>query len=321
MNYFPVFLDGKTINATIIGGGDVAARKIELLLKSTRSIVIISPRLNATVERLINLNQLTWHKREFLPEDIEATNLVISATDNAEVNKQVSTIAKQKNILVNIVDQPELCTYITPAIVDRSPMIVAISSSGSSPVLVRMLREQIEKILPDQYGRLADFCFKFRDHVKARVKGVRNRRIFWERILRGIIGENVLQGKHEQAEQQLIVNLKKEVLPPKGDIVFIHTGDGNPEHLTLLAHRELQFTDAVFYDQEVNHDLLEYVRRDAEKYPQTIPSTISLNYQHAIELAEQGFKVIYLLSGNIPLPQNQALNESSIGKKHLYSGS
>lgn len=321
MDYFPVFLDGSTIKATIIGGGDVAARKIELLLKTTQSITIISPELNATVERLVNLHELTWHKRKLVVEDIENTNLVISATNDPKVNEQVSEIAKQKNILVNIVDQPELCTYITPAIIDRSPMIVAISSSGSSPVLVRMLREQIEKTLPDQYGRLADFCYKFREHVKARVKGVRNRRVFWERILRSAIGDDILQGKHARAEQQLIVNLKKEVLPPQGDIVFIHTGEGNPDHLTLLAHRELQFSDAVFYDKSVNEELLEYVRRDAEKYPQDISSTISLNYQHAIELAEQGFKVIYLLSGNESLPQNQALNHSSIGKKYLHSGS
>ncbi len=321
MNYFPVFLDSKRIRALIIGGGDVAARKIELLLKSTQSITIVSPETNVTVERLIKVHGLTWHERTFEDHDIGDANVVISATNDMAVNQHVSELALAKNILVNVVDQPELCSYITPAIVDRNPMIVAISSSGSSPVLVRMLREQIDKILPAQYGKLADFCFKFRDHVKARVKGVRNRRLFWEDILRGNIGQSILSGHTEKAEQQLIVNLKQEIPPPKGDIVFIHSPSGDPEHLTLAAHRQLQFADAVFYDQDVDTALLEYVRRDAEKYPQSISSTIMVNFQHAIELAEKGFKVIYFLADNQPLPKNQALADSVINTTTLFSGS
>ena len=320
MKYFPVFLDGTRIKALIIGGGDVAARKLELLLKTTDQIDIVSPEVCSTVERLINTHQLTWHKRYFEPSDIADYSVVISSTDNSEVNKQVSALALEKNILVNVVDQPELCSYITPSIVDRDPMLVAISSSGSSPVLVRMLREQIEKSLPAQYGKLAEFCFKFRDHVKARVKGVRNRRLFWEDILRGVVGNEILSGNQASAEKRLIQNLKEEVPPPNGEIIFIHTQDGNPEHLTLAAHRELQFADAVIYDNQVNEALLEYVRRDAEKYPQDIDSTITLNYQHAIELAETGLKVIYLLDGYNELPQNQALASSNIGRKVLISG-
>lgn len=320
MNYFPVFLDSKKIRAKIIGGGDVAARKIELLLKSTNNITIVSPKLSSTVERLINEHKLTWHQRVFEPSDINDVNLIISSTDDTEVNRQVSELAEQKNILVNVVDQPHLCSYITPSIVDRNPMLIAISSSGSSPVLVRILKEKFDKLLPSRYGKLADFCYKFRDHVKARVKGVRNRRKFWEDILQSNIGDDILSGNIERAEQQLIVTLKQEVPPPNGDIVFIHTNSGEPEHLTLAAHRQLQFADAVFYDNDINLDLLEHVRRDAEKHPQTISSNIVINFQHAIELAEQGFKVIYLLSGVSQIPHNQALQDSSVSKKELISG-
>jgi uroporphyrin-III C-methyltransferase/precorrin-2 dehydrogenase/sirohydrochlorin ferrochelatase len=223
-------------------------------------------------------------------------------------------------ILANVVDQPELCTYITPSIIDRTPMLIAISSSGSAPILVRMLREQIEKILPRGYGRLADFSLKFRDHVKARVKGIPNRRAFWEKILRGTIGKNLLDGKTKLAEQQLIASLKDQVAPPAGEIIFIQTLDGNPDNLTLNAHRTLQFADAVFYDQAVNIELIEYVRRDAEKYPQDVSSAILLNYQHALELAEQGQQVIYLLAGDDELPTNAALVESSIRTKIITSG-
>lgn len=320
MKYFPVFLDGSKINAMVIGGGDVAARKIELLLKSTINITIMAASVTEGVARLINENQLNWLQHNYKAGLLTKMTLVIAATNDTQVNEQVYHEAVPLNILANVVDQPALCTYITPAIIDRAPMIIALSSSGSAPILIRMLREQIEKILPQGYGRLADFSLKFRDHVKARVKGIRNRRTFWEKILRGSIGQALLDGKQQEAEQQLIASLKEEIAPPQGEIIFIQTRDGNPDHLTLNAHRALQFADAVFYDELVNIELIEYVRRDAEKYPQSISSTIMLNYQHALELAQQGQQVIYLLAGNEELPHNSALNASGIGTKIITSG-
>jgi len=319
MNYFPIFLDARQINAIIIGGGDVAARKAELLLKSTKNITIMSDDVCPSVMRLIKEHQLNWLTHQYKSGCIEDKSLVIAATNNAEVNKAISEEAAQLSILVNVVDQPELCTYITPAIIDRSPMIIAMSSSGSAPILLRMLREQIEKTLPHGYGKLAEFSLKFREHVKARVKGIRNRRAFWENVLRGKIGKNILSGNTTMAEQQLIHNLKEQVTLPEGEIVFIHTQDGNPDKLTLEAHREMQFADAVFYDQAVNINLLEYIRRDAEKYPQSTASSILLNYQHALELAEKGHKVIYLLAGQKELPDNSLLSASLIHKKYLAS--
>lgn len=305
----------------VVGGGDVAARKIELLLKTTTSITVMAKNVNASVERLINLHQLTWLKHNYQQGLLNSITLVIAATDDKAVNESIYYEAVASNILANVVDQPELCTYITPAIIDRSPMIIALSSSGSAPILIRMLREQIEKVLPQGYGRLADFSLKFRDHVKARVKGLRNRRTFWENTLRGNIGQALLAGDQHYAEQQLFKSLKQEVMAPVGEIIFIHSKDGNPDNLTLSAHRALQFADAVFYDETVNIELIEYVRRDAEKYPQSVNSSILINYQHALELAEQGQQVIYLLDGNEELPQNSALNESLVSTRCIVSGS
>jgi len=320
MKYFPVFLNAKNISAMVVGGGEVASRKIELLLKSTTNITVMSQDVSLNVERLINLNQLTWLKHNYQSGHLFGINLVIAATDNSAVNEAIFHEATPFNILTNVVDQPELCTYITPAIIDRSPMIIALSSSGSSPVLIRMLREQIEKSLPQAYGKLADFSYKFRDHVKARVKGLRNRRSFWENTLRGPIGQAVLDGKQQQAEQQLIASIKQEIAPPCGEIIFIHTKDGNPDNLTLSAHRAMQFTDAVFYDENVNEELIEYIRRDAEKYPQAISSAILINYQHVMELAKQGQKVIYLLAGYTALPKNGAFIASHISSQEIISG-
>lgn len=321
MKYFPVFLDANYIAAMVIGGGEVASRKIELLLKSTNNITIMSKDVCASVERLINLHQLTWLQHNYQQGHLSQISLVIAATDDTLINQAIAEESRTLNILTNVVDQPTLCTYITPAIIDRSPMIIALSSSGSAPILIRMLREQIEKTLPQGYGKLADFSFKFRDHVKARVKGIRNRRSFWESTLRGPIGQAVLEGKQQQAEQQLIASIKQEIAPPSGEIVFIHTKDGNPDNLTLSAHRAMQFADAVFYDDKVNSQLIEYVRRDAEKFHQAISSEILLNYQHAIELAKQGQRVLYLLAGNETLPKNEALVTSNITTQELVSGS
>jgi len=321
MKYFPIFIDANYINAMVIGGGEVASRKIELLLKSTTNITIMSKSVCASVDRLINLHQLTWLKHNYQIGHLEHINLVIAATDDIKVNKAISDEARTLNRLANVVDQPELCTYITPAIIDRDPMIIALSSSGSSPILIRLLREQIEKILPQGYGKLANFSYKFRDHVKARVKGLRNRRSFWENTLRGPIGQAILNGNQQQAEQQLIASIKQEIALPCGEIIFVHTNEGNPDNLTLSTHRAMQFADAVFYDNDVNVELIEYIRRDAEKFPQAMPANILINYQHAIELAKQGKKVIYLLAGNEALPQNEALSLSNITIQEFISGS
>lgn len=320
MNYFPIFLTANKINALVIGGGDVAARKIELLLKTTTNISVMCEQMNMSVERLINTNQLEWLNHNYQSGLLSSYNLVIAATDNTSVNAEIFDEADSLGILINVVDQPELCTYITPAIIDRSPIIIAMSSSGSAPILLRMLREQIEKILPDRYGKLAEFSFKFRDHVKARVKGLKNRRIFWEQTLRGSIGNAIMSGNTPQAEQQLIASLKDEIAPPLGEITFIHTLNGEPDKLTLAAHREMQFADAVFYDDEVNINLIEYVRRDADKFPQSVASTMLINFQHALELAEKGNKVIYLLAGHQTLPHNSALTLSHITYQELVSG-
>ncbi len=320
MKYFPVFLDAKHINAIIVGGGDVAARKIELLLKTTTNITVMSADLSLSVERLINTHKLTWLTHNYEQGHLSAHNLVIAATDDTHVNQTVAKEAATHKLLANVVDQPELCTYITPAIIDRDPMLIAMSSSGSAPILLRMLREQIEKMLPSGYGKLADFSLKFRDHVKARIKGIRNRRTFWENTLRGPIGESILNGRNQEAEQQLIASLKDKILPPEGEIVFVHTLDGDPDNLTLRAHRELQFADAVFYDDSINLTLIEYVRRDADKYPQDIATSVLINFQHAIDLAENGQKVIYLLSGHHALPKNEALQQSKVGYKEIISG-
>ena len=320
MKYFPIFLDANYIDAIIIGGGEVAARKIELLLKATTNITVMAETLNENVRRLVNEHQLNWLAHNYQQGYLDNYNLVIAATDNSEINNEVAQEGNELAKLTNIVDQPQVCNYITPAIIDRAPMLIAMSSSGNAPILLRMLREEIEKNLPNDYGKLAEFSFKFRDHVKARIKNIRDRRLFWEQVLRGQIGQHILEGDTQLAEQQLFNSLKQQTPPPVGEIVFVYNADGDPDNLTLKAHRAMQFADAVFYDSQINLDFIEYIRRDASKFPQAINSNIMINVQHALDLAQQGEKIIYLLAGDEPIPKNNTLAQSQILQQHLYCG-
>ena len=303
----------------VIGGGEVAARKIELLLKSSKQITVMANTVSLSVERLIKEHQLTYLAHDYHGGLLTGLTLVIAATDDSNVNKAIANEATQLGILVNVVDQPELCTYITPAIIDRSPMIIALSSSGSAPILLRMLRESIEKTLPEHYGRLAEFSFKFRDKVKQTVKGLPNRRVFWETVLRGKIGEKVLDGNIKKAENDFNALLDEGVSPSSGKLSFLHTFTGEADNLTLKAHRCLQFADTVYYSDEVNITLLEYVRRDAEKFPY-VKLQLSQTIDTALEEAKQGKKVIFLLSDTLDLTQYiTEKNHSQI--EHFFSGS
>jgi len=302
MKYFPIFIDAQYINALVIGGGDVAARKIELLLKTTQQITVMAETLNNSVQHLVISHQLPWLAHNYQANQLSQYTLVIAATNNPSVNQAIAQEAHQLHIFVNVVDQPALCSYITPAIIDRDPMLVAISSSGSSPVLVRILREHIDRYLPQNYGRLADFCFRFREQVKTSIKQLRDRRLFWERVLTGNIGSTLLQGDDTSAAQQLTSALTKKMTPTPGELIFIYTANGDPDNLTLNAYRDMQVADAVFFETNINQQLLEYVRRDADKHPQ-INSSHTEHVQSASKLAMQGFKVLYLLNGHPATPQ------------------
>lgn len=291
-----MFLSGSKLSAIVIGGGEVAARKIELLLKSTSNITVMALEPSARVERLIDEHQLVHLAHNYRSGFLSNKTLAIAATDNSMVNAEVAKEANSLNILVNVVDEPELCTYITPSIIDRSPMLIALSSSGSAPILLRMLRESIEKTLPNQYGKLADFSLKFRDLVKENITSLSNRRLFWEQVLRGSVGEKVLNGEAEVAEQEFKKQLVDGVSSSAGKLSFVHTSSGNPDDLTLKAHRCFQFAETVFYQKNINLNLLEYIRRDAEKFDYT-GQTLIEGIDIALKQAENGVKVVFLLEG------------------------
>jgi len=266
MDYFPLFIDLKKQSCLVIGAGEVATRKIELLAKAGASISVIAPDICKNIQELADNNRhVTLLQKEFSPDDVQRQRLIISATNNSAVNKLVAQTANQHNIPVNVVDSPELCSFIVPAIIDRSPIVAAVSSGGASPVLARLLRSKLESLIPPAFGRLAQLANKYRATVKENINPPAQRRIFWENVLQGSIAELFYSGKEEEAEsrlQQAISN--KTTLDLQGEVYLVGAGPGDPDLLTFRALRLMQQADVVVYDRLVSKEILALVRRDSE---------------------------------------------------------
>ncbi len=230
--------------------------------------------------------------------------LVIAATDDLAVNSQASADAQARNLPVNVVDNPALCTFILPAIIDRSPIVVGVSSGGSSPVLARLIRAKLETMIPTSDGELAKLVGSVRDLVKQKYSDINQRRAFWEDVLAGPIAEYVYAGKEADAKAMLEARLKdtSEVLPHKGEVYLVGAG-GDPDLLTFRALRLMQQADVILYDRLVSEEVLELVRRDAERIyvgkkrdMHAVPQD-QIN-EYLVKLAQQGHRVCRLKGGD-----------------------
>lgn len=266
MDYFPVFMKLQGQPCLVVGAGEIAARKIELLLKANAKITVIARKISTHVSELQAVHDLNVLQKSFSTEDLIDFRLVISATDNQQTNELVAHTATQQNIPVNVVDSPALCSFIFPAIIDRSPIIAAVSSGGSAPVLARLLRAKIETVIPPAYGKLAALAEKFRSAVKHTIKVPAQRRIFWENNFQGAVAELVFAGKEQEAARQLTENLAKHEQGTNfGEVYLIGAGPGAPDLLTFRALRLMQQADVIVYDRLVSPEILELARRDSEK--------------------------------------------------------
>jgi len=266
MDYFPLFLKLKDQPCLVVGAGEIAARKIELLSRAGARITVVAEEVHEHVASMQATLNLVIRQKSFAADDLTDMRIVVSATDHRACNEAVASAANQLNIPVNVVDNPDLCSFIFPAIVDRSPLIAAISSGGSSPVLARILRAKIESTIPAAYGRLAQFAEDFRLLVKQEIKQPSRRRIFWENMLHGRVAELVFSGRMQEAEQELRTRLlETETSDNQGEVYLIGAGPGDPDLLTFRALRLMQQADVVVYDRLVSPEILEMARRDAEK--------------------------------------------------------
>lgn len=261
MNLLPVFLDIKNRPCLVAGGGSVAARKTSMLLRAGAKVSVVAPELSDDFAPIAGCVHIAQH---FLPAHLDGMALVIAATSDAAVNATISREAKLRNIPVNVVDDPKLCSFIMPAILDRSPLLVAFSTNGASPMLSRMLRGRLEALIPQAYGKLADFAARFRDVVKQRITAQEERRIFWESALDGAIAEKILAGDEKTATSMLLAQLDAPQ-PPMGEVYLVGAGPGDPDLLTLRALRLMQKADVVLYDNLVSKPVLEMTRRDAQR--------------------------------------------------------
>lgn len=305
MDYFPIFLRLADQPVVVIGGGEVAARKALLLKRAGAQLTIVAPVLCEALAQAAQRGELTHLATEFQPEHLQAARLVIAATDRPEVNAAVAAAAEARGIPVNVVDDRELSRFIVPAIVDRSPVIVAVASSGDAPVLTRRLREKIEALLPAQLGKLARLSGELRKAVKARLRNSDARRRFWEGFFDGDIAADVLAGREQQA-RAAIERALREAPPnaaPPGEVALVGAGPGDPGLLTLRALRAMQNADVVVYDRLVSDEVLELARRDAERIyvgkkggENSMPQE-SIN-QLLVDLAKQGKRVCRLKGGD-----------------------
>ncbi|MFV1922064.1 MAG: siroheme synthase CysG [Methylotenera sp.] len=265
MQALPIFFNINNRPCFVIGGGDVATRKVNMLLKANGQITLVSPSVCAELQAMITANKIQHLVAEFEPSQLEGACLVIAATDDEAVNEAVSMAAKALNIPVNVVDAPALCTFTMGSIIDRSPIVIAVSSEGNAPVLARYIRTKIETMLPSAYGRIAAIAGEFRDLVKQKFNSVQARRIFWEEILQGPFVERVLSGQEQAAKIYLEDTLKNaDANKKRGEVFLVGGGPGDPDLLTFRALRLMQQCDVCVYDKLVSPEVMELVRRDAE---------------------------------------------------------
>jgi len=303
MDYLPIFMDVRQRPALVVGAGAVAARKIEALLKAGSQVTVIAPEASNQVVEWVTQQRITWKNQRFSAGDVNGCCLVIAATNDRSVNAAVSAAARARHIPVNVVDDPELSSFIFPAVVDRDPVIVAISSGGRSPVLSRTLRNRLETELPDALGALADFIGAQRTHIKQAMQGRSVRRL-WERFVEGAGAEAVMSGNEPQAKAVLDTLVSDEHAKGElGEVFLIGAGPGDPDLLTFKALRLLQRADVVLYDRLVSDGVLGKIRKDAERiYVGKARADHSMRQkdinQLMIDLAKQGKTVARLKGGD-----------------------
>ncbi len=304
MENLPIFLKLTGQPCAVIGGGEVAARKVSLLLDAGAHVTVTAPLLCDALAQLVTRGRVAYRAEKFSADALADVALAIAATNDRAVNAEVSRLAQARRIPVNVVDDPELCSFILPAIVDRSPVVIAVSTGGASPVLARLLRARLEALIPSSYGELAKLVQRFRASVKQRLPQAA-RRPFWEKVLQGPIAELVFSGRVAQAEQALerAVNDTADAGPAPGEVYLVGAGPGNPDLLTFAAMRLMQQADVVLHDNLVSPAILELTRRDAQRiYVGKQRADHAMRQEHInalmVDLARQGKRVLRLKGGD-----------------------
>ncbi len=267
MQYFPVFFDLEGQKVLVVGGGEVALRKISLLARTGAAITVVAPEIAPEVLQLAAAGKLALAMREFVPADLDGSRLVIVATSRRAINRWIANLCDARAIPVNVVDDRQASRFIMPAIIDRDPVLVAISTGGTSPVLARRLRERLEAFIPQSFGQLASWLRELRHAAIDRLRDSGERRHFFETLVDGAAARRFLAGDRRGAgriAQQLLAGASNAP-PAAGEVTLVGAGPGDPELLTLKALRALQDADVILHDRLVSDAVLDLARRDATR--------------------------------------------------------
>ena len=307
MDHLPIFLDVKGQRALVVGGGTLAARKADLLARAGADLTVLTPELNDDLARMVAEFEISHKTGELSADDVEGCIMVFGASADPAINLKVHELATAAGILVNISDTTDLCDFIMPAIVDRSPLLISISSGGATPLLTRILKARFETTIPAAYGRLAAFAGSYRDRVKGAITNMARRRRFWETMIAGPVAEHLFSGQEDEAAELMDKLLKDAAVEgdevAEGEVYLVGTGPGDPDLLTFRALRLMQQADVVLYDRLIGDGILNLVRRDADRiYVGKMKDDHSVPQEEIsemlIRLAQEGKRVLRLKGGD-----------------------
>lgn len=302
MKRFPLFVNLDKLPVLVVGGGEIAERKINLIIKANAKVEVLARKFSPNVENLINKNKLKKIKSNLDISTLDSNySLIIAATDNKQINKKLFNFANKNNILINVVDQPDLCTCTFGSIVERGDLVVAISTGGNAPVFARNLREKFETLLPQSTKQLIDFSASIREKVMNSFSQFNKRRIFWELFFDAFAAKkNITKSNLTTLTNQLIKTLKNK---HSGEVFLVGAGPGDPELLTLRALHLIQKADVCIYDNLVSKEILELVRRDAHMiYAGKLRNNHTIEQKEINQLlvnyAKKGLRVLRLKGGD-----------------------
>jgi uroporphyrin-III C-methyltransferase / precorrin-2 dehydrogenase / sirohydrochlorin ferrochelatase len=306
MRQLPIFLELNGKAAVVVGGGAVAARRAEHLIKAGARVTAFAAAFTDDFRELLEAPNFRHETRDPEPKDFEDKALCFVAVEDERLAAEAWAAAKGAGALVNVADRPQLCDFIMPSVVDRSPLVIAISTGGASPILGRVLKARLESLIPAAYGRLAGLMGGFRDAVAKAIESPTMRRRFWETVLEGPIAERALSGDDGAASAELVRAIERaaeNAEAPRGEVYLVGAGPGDPDLLTFRALRLMQKADVVLYDRLANPDVMNLVRREAERiYVGKQPEDHELPQGEIsallVKLAREGKRVLRLKGGD-----------------------
>lgn len=297
MEYYPLFLNIRKKRILVVGGGVVALRKIRLIVTAGAKPCVVAPQIDSEIVELVKRYKGELHQRAFTSEDLDNVLLVFSATDNDELSQEIFQLACDRAIPINTVDNHNLCTFITPALIDREPLLIAFSTGGMAPIMARRLRADMEAKLPQKYGDLVRFMGSLRSQVKKELPEDK-RRLFYERLLDSQLPHLVYEGLEDDA-RDLAQRMMKEEDKGYGEVWLAGAGPGAAELLTLQTLRLMHQADIIFYDRLVSDEIMAMARRDADRVAVGKPGTSQQEINRLmIEQARQGKQVLRLKGGD-----------------------